>query len=33
MDTYSHVLPGLDERAADVVARLNLGGQGRPSAE
>ena len=28
MDTYSHVLPGLDERAADVVARLILGDDG-----
>jgi hypothetical protein len=26
MDTYSHVLPGLDERAAATVARLNLEG-------
>jgi integrase len=24
MDTYSHVLPGMDERAASVVARLIL---------
>ena len=26
MDTYSHVLPGLDEQAAGQVARLILGG-------
>ena len=26
MDTYSHVLPGLDREAADSVARLILGG-------
>jgi hypothetical protein len=26
MDTYSHVLPGLDERAAATVARLILEG-------
>jgi hypothetical protein len=25
MDTYSHVLPGLDEQAAGTVARLILG--------
>ena len=25
MDTYSHVLPGMDERAASAVARLILG--------
>ena len=25
MDTYSHVLPGLDEQAAGQVARLILG--------
>jgi hypothetical protein len=25
MDTYSHVLPGLDAQAADTVARLILG--------
>jgi hypothetical protein len=25
MDTYSHVLPGLDEQAAGAVARLILG--------
>ena len=25
MDTYSHVLPGLDAEAADTVARLILG--------
>ena len=25
MDTYSHVLPGLDAQAANVVARLILG--------
>jgi integrase len=31
LDTYSHVLPGLDERAADVVARLILQ-DGSPSA-
>jgi integrase len=28
MDTYSHVLPGLDELAAGTVARLILGGEG-----
>jgi hypothetical protein len=26
MDIYSHVLPGLDREAADVVTRLILGG-------
>ena len=25
MDTYSHVIPGLDEQAAETVARLILG--------
>jgi hypothetical protein len=25
MDTYSHVIPGLDEQAAEKVARLILG--------
>ena len=25
MDTYSHVIPGLDEHAAETVARLILG--------
>ena len=25
MDTYSHVIPGLDEQAAQTVARLILG--------
>jgi hypothetical protein len=29
MDTYSHVLPGLDEQAADTVAQLILGQSGR----
>jgi integrase len=28
MDTYSHVLPGLDELAAGTVARLILGAEG-----
>jgi integrase len=28
MDTYSHVLPGLDEQAAGQVARLILGAGG-----
>ena len=28
MDTYSHVLPGLDELAAGTVARLILGTEG-----
>jgi hypothetical protein len=35
MDTYSHVLPGLDEQAAGQVARLILGAGSlgrRPSA-
>jgi hypothetical protein len=32
MDTYSHVLPGLDEQAAGQVARLILGGE-RPAPE
>jgi hypothetical protein len=27
MDTYSHVLPGMDELAATTVARLILNGQ------
>jgi len=31
MDTYSHVLPGLDERAAVTVARLILGDEPKPS--
>jgi hypothetical protein len=32
MDTYSHVLPGLDERAAATVARLILeGNESEPS--
>jgi hypothetical protein len=30
MDTYSHVLPGLDEQAAGQVARLILGGDPVP---
>jgi hypothetical protein len=32
MDTYSHVIPGLDEQAAEVVARLILG-DAEPTAE
>jgi Phage integrase family len=34
LDTYSHVIPGLDEQAGATVARLILpkGGSGRPSA-
>jgi integrase len=32
MDTYSHVIPGLDEQAAETVARLILGG-GEPAAD
>ena len=32
MDTYSHVLPGLDERAAATVAQLILEGDGLASA-
>jgi hypothetical protein len=32
MDTYSHVLPGLDERAAATVAQLILEGDGPASA-
>ena len=32
MDTYSHVIPGLDEQAAETVARLILG-DGEPTAE
>ena len=28
LDTYSHILPGLDERAAAMVAQLILGGTG-----
>jgi hypothetical protein len=31
MDTYSHVLPGLDERAAATVAQLILEGDGSAS--
>jgi integrase len=30
MDTYSHVLPGMDERAASAVARLILGDEAAP---
>ena len=30
MDTYSHVLPGMDERAASAVARLILGDETAP---
>jgi len=30
MDTYSHVLPGLDAEAAGTVAQLILGDFGRP---
>jgi integrase len=30
MDTYSHVLPGMDERAATAVARLILGDEAAP---
>ena len=30
MDTYSHVLPGMDERAASAVARLILGDKTAP---
>jgi hypothetical protein len=32
MDTYSHVLPGLDERAAETVAQLILEGDVSASA-
>jgi hypothetical protein len=32
MDTYSHVIPGLDEQAAETVARLILG-DGAPIAD
>jgi hypothetical protein len=32
MDTYSHVLPGLDEQAAGTVAQLILGTPRRPEA-
>jgi integrase len=32
MDTYSHVIPGLDEQAAETVARLILG-DGEPAAD
>jgi integrase len=32
MDTYSHVIPGLDEQAAETVARLILG-DGEPTAD
>jgi integrase len=32
MDTYSHVIPGLDEQAAETVARLILG-DGEPVAD
>ncbi len=32
MDTYSHVLPGMDERAASAVARLILGDEAAPPA-
>ena len=32
MDTYSHVLPGLDEHAAGTVARLILG-DGEPATD
>ena len=32
MDTYSHVLPGMDERAASAVARLILGDETAPGA-
>jgi integrase len=31
MDTYSHVLPGMDERAASAVARLILGDEAAPA--
>jgi integrase len=31
MDTYSHVLPGMDERAASAVARLILSGEAAPA--
>jgi integrase len=31
MDTYSHVLPGMDERAANAVARLILGDETAPA--
>ena len=31
MDTYSHVIPGLDEQAAETVARLILGAMARSS--
>jgi integrase len=30
MDSYSHVLPGMDREAADSVARLILGGSAVP---
>jgi integrase len=30
MDTYSHVLPGMDERAASAVARFILGDEAAP---
>jgi integrase len=32
LDTYSHVLPGLDEQAAETVARLILGDGPAPTA-
>jgi integrase len=32
MDTYSHVIPGLDEQAAETVARLILG-DGEPGTD